>query len=265
MFYIVLSPQRSDAALVVDVAGDAIVIDGQTYDFSSLQEGQAIPVEEHQINQVCSPIERKNGVIHLSLILPYKQAASALLHLLPPLSLTSGVLRALHMSKLQGRFVLFPGRSVEDGGEIVIRNQIVNEGEEAFLKMLLRDDQTIVAGGGNFYIGLCDQIPTDATTLTDLASEPAVSHGYARNAIVRSAVGWPTIALSGNGDFVAQSAVVNFTAAGGDFSGPISRCFLCNVGAGSAGNLFSVSAPLPAAITILSGQTIPIRYELILG
>lgn len=146
---------------------------------------------------------------------------------------------------------------------LILPNTVVGEGEAAFLKMLMRDDQTIVAGAANFYVGLCGNIFTETSTLASLAGEPTVTNGYARQAVLRSAAGWPTQDTV-NATARIRSAVINFTASGGDFSTSIWRAFLCSVASGTAGILFAVSAPLPSALLITSGVTLPVQYDLYL-
>jgi len=155
-----------------------------------------------------------------------------------------------------GKFTFhIPGRL-----PIILPNTVTNEGEAAFLKMLMRDDQTIVAGGGNFYLGLCGQTFTEASTLATLSGEPTATNGYARQSIVRSAAGWPTQDTVNNTARI-RSAVVNFSASGGNFSTSIWRAFICNVASGTSGILFAVSASLSTAQLVTDGQTFSLQYD----
>lgn len=149
------------------------------------------------------------------------------------------------------------------GERITVKNRITTEGKTAFLKMLLRDDATYVAAGGNFYIGLCDQVPALADTLADLSSEPSAAGGYARAAITRDSSGWPTLEAALE-DMVLRSAVITFTASGADFDMPFSRLFMCDVASGTSGTLFSYSGALTTPITILDGESKDVQYELYL-
>ncbi len=143
---------------------------------------------------------------------------------------------------------------------IVMPNTVVDEGEIEFLRMIARADVSKVASSGNFYMGLCDQIPAEADTLTEITSEPTVTNGYARNAISRDSTGWPTeVVVNGNNGI--RSTTEDFAASGGDFSAAISRAFLCNVSSGTAGVLFSYSGALTTAVTIASGETFSAQYE----
>lgn len=148
-------------------------------------------------------------------------------------------------------------------GKIIVPNRITAEGKDAFLKMLLRADATFVAGGGNFYVGLCNQVPDLADTLADLTSEPSSAGGYARLPITRDSAGWPDIEVVSE-DTVLRSAVMNFAAAGADYSTAFSRLFLCNVLSGTSGILFSYSGPIATPLLITDGNSIDVQYELYL-
>jgi len=148
----------------------------------------------------------------------------------------------------------------QETGEVLERipNQLTVEGEETFLKMITRGDATDVAVGGNFYLGLTGLNVANSYLMTDIvAAEPTVTNNYARIAVLRNSTGFPTIGAV-NGIWRAQSATVNFTATPGNYSIAISRLFLCNVASGTAGKLFSVSAPLltPKLITPTAGYSV---------
>lgn len=160
---------------------------------------------------------------------------------------------------MRGQFVFWP----ETERQLVVPNNIMDEGAESFLKMIGQDDQTDVAAGADFYIGMCGKPFTTSDTLATLAGEPSGAGGYSRKAVSRDNVGFPSITQE-NGIWKMQSKVVNFVAGGADFSVSIWRTFLCNVGAGTAGKLFAVSGPLQAAHLVVDGETFPVRYEIFL-
>lgn len=162
--------------------------------------------------------------------------------------------------KLNGQYRLFPGTC----DEFVIKNNIPQEGEAAYLKMLFRDDQTIVAGAANFFIGLKDAAYDPTLTLATITGEPSGTGGYARQPLVRNAANWPNLLLV-NGVYRIGSISVNFTATGADFSTSFSRLFLCSVVSGTSGVLLSVSGALDVPKSILNGTTLPVQYELYLG
>jgi hypothetical protein len=157
---------------------------------------------------------------------------------------------------MRGRFILNP--SMPD--EQAIWNNIVDEGENDFLQMIFQGNNTILAAGANFYVGLMGAVFSETTTLATVSGEPSGAGGYARQAIARNAGDWPTIG-DVNGVKRILSKVVTFTATGADYSIAFSRMFLCNVSSGSAGRLFAVSGALPAPVSILNGQSKQMQYE----
>ena len=146
--------------------------------------------------------------------------------------------------------------------DIIMPNRVTDEGEQEFLKMIFQN-VTEIAGGANWYIGLCNQLPAEADILTSISTEPAVSNGYAREALVRSAVGWPTLTVI-NGHTVMRSAAVTFTAAGGAFSAAFTRLFLTDQSSGTAGKLYAYSGALTAEITLADTQSFQAQYEVFL-
>lgn len=143
----------------------------------------------------------------------------------------------------------------------LIPNLIPNEGEEAYLKMIFQGDDSVVAEGGDFYIGLCANVGTETTTLATI-SEISNAGGYSRKAVARSNVGWTNPVLV-DGTYMIQSASVDFTASGAAFD-PFWRFFLTNVASGTAGKLLAISGPLPSVGGIPDGQTRPTKYTIFL-
>lgn len=66
-----LSPVRSDAHLSVAKAGDILEVNGVALDFSRLAEGATLPAEAVGCNFVIAPVERINGALVLTLMLPH--------------------------------------------------------------------------------------------------------------------------------------------------------------------------------------------------
>lgn len=160
---------------------------------------------------------------------------------------------------MRGRFIFWP----DTPHQLIVPNNVLDEGEDTFLKMITQADVADVAAGGNFFVGLCGNTFDETTTLATLTGEPSAAGGYARQAIARNNVGWPTISVV-NGIRRAQSLTVTFAAVGANFSTTFQRAFLCNVVSGTVGKLFAVSGALPAAIQVNDGQNFPMRYELYL-
>ena len=68
---ITLSPIRRDSQLTVSKQGETITINGSAYDFSVIPEGATLPASAVDCEFITGNIERINGVLHISLILPH--------------------------------------------------------------------------------------------------------------------------------------------------------------------------------------------------
>ncbi|MDY7070526.1 hypothetical protein PshuTeo2_05480 [Pseudomonas hunanensis] len=66
-----LSPVRSDVGLSVSKSGDTLEVNGVALDFSRLPDGATLPAESVGCNFVVSPVERINGDLVLTLMLPH--------------------------------------------------------------------------------------------------------------------------------------------------------------------------------------------------
>ena len=73
---ITLSPTRTDAPLSVSRQGDALTINGTAYDFSPLPDGATLPASAINCEFITGPVERINGVLHITLLLPHGPDAS---------------------------------------------------------------------------------------------------------------------------------------------------------------------------------------------
>lgn len=71
-----LFPQRRDDVLTVAKAGDVLTINNETFDFSDLLDGASIPADVIPCKWIVGPVDRVNGVLHLSLILPHGPSPS---------------------------------------------------------------------------------------------------------------------------------------------------------------------------------------------
>lgn len=69
--YITLIPQRRDDSLAVSRAGDTLTINGIAYDFSVIPDGATLPASAVDCEFITGNIERINGVLQISLILPH--------------------------------------------------------------------------------------------------------------------------------------------------------------------------------------------------
>lgn len=142
---------------------------------------------------------------------------------------------------------------------IILPNNVMKTGRAALLAMALQGDDSVpVIAGGNFYIGLCNTIPSDEVPYASL-EEPTIGvEGYARQAVTRDTVGFP-INGEDNGEPYIESKSLVFVPTGSGFDKPITRCFIGLEQSALTGNIYSLSAPLPAALTLLSSTPVEDR------
>ncbi len=153
---------------------------------------------------------------------------------------------------IRGEFTLI----TSIGKTIILPNTITAVGAEALLK---HDFQNVTLN--NFYLGLCDQSPAHSDALVDITTEPGSAGGYARKLLTRNGTDWPTVVTDANQETRVESKDVTWNAAAADFDTAFSRIFLCDIISGTAGILFAYSAPLSAAITLLDGNSFPVKYK----
>lgn len=70
------SPQRRDDTLSVSKNGDILTINGDSFDFSTLPEGATIAAENSPSPWITGPIERIDGKLQLTLLLPHGPSPS---------------------------------------------------------------------------------------------------------------------------------------------------------------------------------------------
>lgn len=71
-----LFPQRRGDALTVSKSGDALTINGDVFDFSSLPDGATLPRDAISCPFIAGDVERTDGELVVSLILPHGRAPS---------------------------------------------------------------------------------------------------------------------------------------------------------------------------------------------
>lgn len=71
MFKIALSPQLSNAALQLVKNGNMLTINGNSYDFSHMNNGDMIPPEAISDPNIIGAISKENGVVKLTILMPY--------------------------------------------------------------------------------------------------------------------------------------------------------------------------------------------------
>jgi len=73
---ITLSPIVSDKNLKVSKAGDKLTINGEVFDFSAVPDGATLPSGAVDCEFVIGDVERVNGDLQLTLMLPIGVGAS---------------------------------------------------------------------------------------------------------------------------------------------------------------------------------------------
>lgn len=127
------------------------------------------------------------------------------------------------------------------------KNIIPDEGEKALVDTFYRGNSSLYFAAATFYVGLYRGSIGESTVLSTVPNEPS-GNGYARTAIERSAVGWPTIEKHET-DWRVVSKTITITASGGDI-GPVDGSFLCtslnDTGVLIGAVAMSVSRTIPA-------------------
>ena len=73
---ITLSPQRRDDTLTVTKQADVLIINGTEYDFTDLSDGGTLPADAVDSEYVIGSVDRVNGELELTLLLPHGPNAS---------------------------------------------------------------------------------------------------------------------------------------------------------------------------------------------
>ena len=68
--HIHLSPQVRDERITVLKTGDALTVNGQTFDFTPLPEGAVLPAASVACEYIVSDVTRTGGHVVLTLLLP---------------------------------------------------------------------------------------------------------------------------------------------------------------------------------------------------
>ena len=69
--HITFSPLRHDAPLALHRSGDVLTINGEAFDFSALPEGGLLPRDAIACDWIAADVERRDGVLHIGLLLPH--------------------------------------------------------------------------------------------------------------------------------------------------------------------------------------------------
>ncbi len=83
-----LSPVRTDKTLSITKTGDTLIINGESFDFSSLTEGATLPRSAVNSEWIASDVNRVNGEIELTILFPHSVNASHEARFPEPLTVT---------------------------------------------------------------------------------------------------------------------------------------------------------------------------------
>ena len=70
------SPQRRDDTLILKKQGDILTINGESFDFTNLLDGETLPQEAIDCEFIISDVSRISGEIELTILLPHGANAS---------------------------------------------------------------------------------------------------------------------------------------------------------------------------------------------
>lgn len=87
--HISFAPQRRDETLTVSKSDDELIINGEAYDFSGLPDGATLPAGAVDCEWIVGPVERIDGVIHLTLLLPHGPTPSEAVAFPQPITVTT--------------------------------------------------------------------------------------------------------------------------------------------------------------------------------
>ena len=68
---IALSPTRRDETLTASKSGDTLTLNGETFDFSPLAEGETLPADAIDSPWIAGDVTRTDGALHITLRLPH--------------------------------------------------------------------------------------------------------------------------------------------------------------------------------------------------
>jgi hypothetical protein len=84
-----LSTQRRDDTLSLNKQGETLTINGIPYDFSQLADGATLPKEAIDCEWIVSDVNRINGEIELTILLPHGADASESARFPTPITMTT--------------------------------------------------------------------------------------------------------------------------------------------------------------------------------
>lgn len=85
---ITFSPQRRDDVLTVSKTGNVLTINGRALDLSVIPDGAILPAGAVDCEWITGPIERRDGMLHLTLLLPHGPSPSQAVAFPEPITVT---------------------------------------------------------------------------------------------------------------------------------------------------------------------------------
>lgn len=86
--HINLSPQYRGDQLTISKSGDAITINGKPLDLSAVPDGASLPADAIDSEWIVGPVERKDGELHLTVLLPHGKDAPEAQRFPQPITVT---------------------------------------------------------------------------------------------------------------------------------------------------------------------------------
>lgn len=74
-FNLKLSPVRGDTPITLEKQGNTLIVDGETFDFAFLSDGDILPKDAVSGDWLASDVVRVDGVLHLTVSMPHGQNA----------------------------------------------------------------------------------------------------------------------------------------------------------------------------------------------
>jgi len=126
---------------------------------------------------------------------------------------------------------------------LVVPNNITTAGVQTILAAALRNTVP------TFFVGLCSAVYQPDLQIEDIVEPTIATNGYARLAVTRDAVGWPSDGQV-NGEVYFESLDLVWEAVDGPFDQPVTRMFICSDSDAATGDVFCLSAALPDDLTV---------------
>jgi hypothetical protein len=126
---------------------------------------------------------------------------------------------------------------------LIVPNNVTIVGAGLILAAALRDSAIA------FHVGLCSAVYEPDLRIEDIIEPTIAVNGYARLAVARSAIGWPSGGLV-NGENYLESLPLVWEAVGGPFDQPVTRMFITQESVATAGDIIALSAALPDDLII---------------